>query len=200
MKESILTCKDCGSTAMIIDVVDFCTDCRSYNVAHKFEDGTWDEATPEEIEDLNIKEEKRIADNQQRNRDISIPVSLIINVFQEIGNLIYDYNRTYNQMQTKVKLEYGKEFRSKKNIFSFYDISSDRHKLSNGELKEVFISSIIKGSLNRLKQREDVFKNADIELLDRTKLDIALKELDYPNRKKFFYKNDIDDSWDYVIA
>ena len=199
MKESILTCKDCGSTKMIIDVVDFCADCRSYNVAPKFEDGTWDEVTPEEIEEMNKKENDRIASAQQKNREMAIPVSLLNNVFQEISDLIYDYNRKYNQMRPATKREYGEEFVSKKNIFSFYDISSNRHEMLKGELKEVFISSIITGALNRIKQREEVFKSVGIEL-DRTKLDIALKELGHPNRKKFFYKNDIDESWDYVIA
>jgi len=198
--KTVLTCKDCGSTHMIIDVVDFCADCRSYNVAHQFEDGTWDEATDEEIAEMDRQEAKRIADTQEKNRSMAINVSLIITVFKEIGNLIFDYNRKYNKMRPSIKRSYGDEFVSQKNVFSYFDMADNWHKLAKGELKEVFISSILIGSLNRLKQREDVFKKAGIELLDRTTLDDSLRELGYPDRKKFFYKNDLDDSWEYVIA
>ena len=198
--KTVLTCKDCGSTHMIIDVVDFCADCRSYNVAHQFEDGTWDELTDEEIAEMDRKEAERISDGQEKNRSMAINVSLIITTFKEIGNLIFDYNRKYNQMRPNIKRSYGDEFASKKNVFSYFDMANQWHKLAKGELKEVFISSTLIGSLNRLKQREEVFKKAGIDILDRTNLDIALKELGYPNRKKFFYKNDLDDSWEYVIA
>lgn len=44
---SVYTCKDCGSTHIIYEVVDFCGDCRSYNLGMKLPDGRFEEETEE---------------------------------------------------------------------------------------------------------------------------------------------------------
>ena len=46
-KKGIYTCRDCGSTHIIMEVADFCADCRSINLGMKLPDGRFVEDTLE---------------------------------------------------------------------------------------------------------------------------------------------------------
>lgn len=155
---SVYTCKDCGSTHIVYEVVDFCGNCRSYNLGMKLPDGRFEEETEEFLAEVAAYEKNQAETKQaQLEKELSEEESNKLNK-ETILQKYEWYYKWFDAMESQVSA-----FRQR--------FGSKDHKDLNQMLSDYWKSGLpeIKGALKQ--EKTDCFKtyiiNENIHLLDR---------------------------------
>lgn len=184
--KSIYTCRTCGSTHIIIEVVDFCADCRSYNLGMKLPNRHFEEDT----EEFKEAEKKWLLkqEEEQKQRAINLENDILNNIKNK-DNILKNINWFYQWFDVMEKEVSSFRFNSKheplnEKLRNYWacGIPEIRSKIKNEDknfLKTNVINDKYKFLLNYFQRIEDFIRKeyAETGLIDISSFEEKLKEV-----------------------
>ena len=184
-------CQDCGSYSIIDEVVDFCGNCRSYNIGYILDNGKWEETNfPSSI----IKNENNLQIRSTEHIKKSINLSLIIDEL----NLISD---TFSDIKRLSKFNYF--LNNDKRIPLYLNIPEDIETIKNGNKNPSDVANILNSYCNKIKYYVNIISNND-KVSEDIKNQVVITYNNMinnsqikNNKNEIFLKNDLNSNWLY---